>query len=283
MKSIYSGLVGAALSIALCAVPDIAAAQKVGTIGVGDIHYEVKNPKTDRQPENVINAINSGLNTALIKTRKFTVLDYAQLTQRLDKQSLRLEDYYTKKYSGTEYSQAGLDYILTATITEFGAYRQKRGKSENAVGLVDLDFKLIGVADQTQDIESSVSAQTNARVAIGDDQVVEQVLDQAIEKSVDQLVDKVITGLFPIRVMKISDEGEITLNYGSGLFKQGDTVLVFEKGEDVVLDESGQAIGNSIATLQIISAEKKFANAQALDGFDSLELGQKGHLVLSGG
>jgi len=77
MKSIYSGLVGAALSIALCAIPNIAAAQKVGTIGVGDIHYGVKNPKTDRQPENVINAINSGLNTALIKTRKFTVLVFS--------------------------------------------------------------------------------------------------------------------------------------------------------------------------------------------------------------
>jgi len=281
MKSIYCGLVAFATLFVMFATHNVALAQTVGTIGVGDINYEVSGQKHNRRPENIINAINSGLNDELIRTRKFTVLDYAQLTQRLSKQSLLLDNYYTKKYSGTEYSQAGLDYILTATITEFGTFRKKSGRSDTMVGLIDMDFKLIGVADLTDDFESSISAQTTASVTIGDDQAVDDLLDKVIAKSVDQLVDKVITNLFPIRVMKISDEGQVTLNYGAGLFSAGDTVLVFEKGEDVVLGENGEAIGNSVATLQILSVEKKFASAQALDGFKNLELGQQGHLVLS--
>lgn len=281
MKSIFSVFV--VLFVAFLSTQNIAIAQTIGTIGVGDIKYGVTNKQSTRSPENIISAINSGLNDALIKTRKFTVLDYAQLTERLSKQNLRLQDYYNKTYQGTEYSQAGLDYILTATVTEFGSFRQKRGESENAIGLVDIDFKLIGVADVTQDIESSVSAQTSARISFGDDQVIEEVLDQAIVKGVDQLVDKVIADLFPIRVMKIAEDGAVTLNYGNGLLKAGDKVLVFNKDEGIILDESGKAIGDAIATLQIITSEKKFSSAQALNGFDNLELGQKGKLVLSGG
>lgn len=282
MKSIYCGLVGLALSVALLAAPNIAMAQKVSTIGLGDIRYDVKNARSNRQPENVISSVNSGLKSALLNTRKFTVLDYAQLTQRLNKQNLRLENYYSKAYQGTEYSQAGLDYILTATINEFGSFQQKRGQSESIVGLVEIDFRLIGVAHLTQDIDSSVSAQSSAIVEIGNSQLSDQVLDQAIAKSVDQLVDKVTVSLFPIRVMQISEEGVITLNYGKGLFNSGDTVVVFEKDKDVVLDKSGQVTGSSVATLQIISSEKKFATAQVLDGYDRLELGQKGHLLEPG-
>jgi len=262
MKSIYSLFISSA--IALFAAQNFAVAQTVGTIGIGDIKYEVRNQQSARSSDSIISAINNDLNNALINTRKFEVLNYSQLTQRLSKQNLRLQGYYDKTYQGTEYSQAGLDYILTATVTELGSYRQNSDQSDNAVGSVAIDFKLIGVADVTEDFES-----------------VDGVLEQTIVKGVELLVDKVIVNLFPIRVMKISEEGDITLNYGKGLLKAGDTILVFDKDEDIVLDKNGNATGESVAKLQITSTQQKFSNAQTITGFDNLELGQKGHLVLS--
>lgn len=279
MKSIYSLFISSA--IALFAVQNFAVAQTVGTIGIGDIKYEVRNQQSARSSDSIISAINNNLNSALINTRKFEVLNYSQLTQRLSKQNLRLQGYYDKTYQGTEYSQAGLDYILTATVTELGSYRQNSDQSDNAVGSVAIDFKLIGVADVTEDFESNVSVQSIVPISAGDNQAVDGVLDQTILKGVELLVDKVIVNLFPIRVMKISEEGEITLNYGKGLLKVGDTILVFNKDEDIALDKNGNAAGESVAKLQVSSTQQKFANAQALSGFDNLELGQKGHLVLS--
>ncbi|MFT5571998.1 MAG: hypothetical protein ACI9FR_000919 [Cryomorphaceae bacterium] len=68
-------------------------AQTVGTIGVGDISLSASGDQL-RSKESVISAIDSGLNTALKETRKFSVLDYAQLSKRIEKQGLNLQDYY---------------------------------------------------------------------------------------------------------------------------------------------------------------------------------------------
>ena len=81
--------------------------------------------------------------------------------------------------------------------------------------------------------------------------------------------------------MQIAENGEVKLNYGAGLLEAGDTVLVYPAGQEVELDEAGEAIGDSVATLQITSAGKKFANAQALDGLDNIVKGQQAQLVLS--
>lgn len=276
MKNIIYGLVLALVFLAPVK------AQTVGTIGVGGITYSASSGSKFRPKENVISAIDSSLNAALLKTRKFTVLDFAQLESRLQEQGLSLEKYYDKSYTGTEYSQAGLDYILTANITEFGLFKKQRGKSEVNIGLVDIDFKLIGVADVTNDFESSVSAQYSSSAAGGD--ATDDILGRSIQQGVDQLVDQVISKLFPIRVMKISEEGsEITLNYGEGLLKPGDTILVYPLGQDIAANAEGKAQVEPIATLQVIKTSRKFSSAQALQGQNALKRGQKGRLLLSGG
>lgn len=257
--------------------------QQVGTIGVGDISYDAE-VNADLVPvKNVLSAVNSGINNALIETRKFTVLDYAQLKARIDQQARTLEGYYTKQYSGNAVNQRGLDYILKANITEFGLFKKRPEDPENVVGLIDIDFDVIGVADVTDDFSSSVSAQYSSRITAGDTEAGQEILDRVIQQGVDGVVDQLISTLFPIRVMKIADDGAITLNYGEGLLEAGDTVLVYPTGVDLVVDESGEVIGDAIATLQIITTERKFSTAQALVGQDALEKGQKGQLVLTGG
>jgi len=276
----YAGLVVFAASILWCVN---GYSQQVGTIGVGDISYNAE-IKTELMPvENVLSALNSGINSALIETRKFTVLDYAQLKSRIEQQERTLEGYYTKQYSGNAVNQRGLDYILKANVTEFGLFKQKRGKFENAVGLIDIDFDIIGVADVTDDFSASVSAQYSTQITADDTGVSQEVIDRAIQQGVDQVVDRVISTLFPIRVMKIADNGTITLNYGEGLLNVGDTVLVYPKDAEIVINESGDVIGDAIATLQIITTERKFSSAQALEGQEALEKGQRGQLVLTGG
>lgn len=258
-------------------------AQQVGTIGVGDITYSAKAKPELLPAENVLSALNGGVNSALVDTRKFTVLDYAELKKRIEQQERTLEGYYTKQYTGTAVNQRGLDYILKADVTEFGLFKQKRGNSEDTVGLIEIDFDVIGVADVTDDFSSSVSAQYTSRIIASDAETNQDVINRAIQQGVDQVVDQVISTLFPIRVMKIADNGAITLNYGDGLLEAGDTVLVYPEDADIVVDKSGEVVGDAIATLQIITTERKFSLAQALTGEEVLEKGQKGHLVLTGG
>jgi len=148
--------------------------------------------------------------------------------------------------------------------------------------LIDIDFKLLGVADATEDVSSSVSAQASVRLPQEGTPNSTEIMEQAIQQSVSQLVDQVISTLHPIRIMRIDDDSVITLNYGQGILESGDTILVYPKEQDIELDASGEPVGEAIATLQVITTQKKFASAQALDGFDRLEKGQKGQLVLTG-
>ena len=255
-----------------------AEAQTIGTISVADVVYSTDNNEF-RSGDDLVSSITSGLNTALTKSRKFNVLSYAELQKRLDDQGRTLKGYYDNAYANDSYDQTGLDYIVTVDIVDFDVLKQKRGNSETAVSVVDLNFKLYGVADITEDHIDSVSVQVATKVRTNNEGQLQAVIDSSVKKAVDQLVDKMISGLFPIRVMKISEEGAITLNYGEGLLAPGDTIMIYPKGVDIKLDETGEPIGEAIATLQVISAERKFSIAQPLDGQELLQKGQQGVLL----
>jgi hypothetical protein len=256
--------------------------QTVGTISVGDISY-VAEKSVHRDSDSLVSSITSGLNSALTESRKFNVLTYAELQKRLSDQGRSLEGYYKSAYISDSFDQAGLDYIVTADITGFSVSKQKRSNIETAAAVLDLNFKLYGVADITEDSTGAVSAKVTTQIssASGNDGV-QAVIDASVKKAVDQLVNQMLSGLFPIRVMKISEEGAITLNYGKGLLAPGDTVKVYPKGIDIELDASGGPIGETIATLKIISSEKQFSIAQILDGKEFLEKGQQGVLLGNG-
>lgn len=256
-------------------------AQTVGTIGIGDITFSTNTDSSARSQEDIVASINSGLKDALLKTRKFKVLNYEQVTQHFKRQDLELENFYNKSNKDTEYLQAGLDYILTADISNAGLYKQKRGSNDTTIGSVDIDFRLIGVADATSDMESSVATQNISKATIETDEQSQQILDDTIAKAVDQVVDRVIARLFPIRVVQIKENGTIKLNYGRGVLKAGDTVLVYAGKDDVVFDAAGEPVGEAIATLQVIETEKRFSNAQALNGFETLEKRQIAKLLIT--
>ena len=79
-------------------------AQLIGTIAIGDIEYN--NPKqSTRSADSVTNALAVDLNKGLLRTRKFTLLDYTELTARLDSQGLNLDGFYNKTYTSTELLQ----------------------------------------------------------------------------------------------------------------------------------------------------------------------------------
>jgi len=198
-------------------------AQQVGTIGIGDVTYSAKNSSTVRSSQYVLNAFNNGISRKLANTRKFSVLGYSELTDRLKKQGRTLDGYYAKTYTGTTKIQ--------------------------------------------------VSGETSAQ----------EVLDAAIQRAVYQLVDQVISSLFPIRVMKIDDNGMVTLNYGAGWLEAGDTIFVYPADAEVVIDKSGNSIGDAVATLKVFTSDRKFAVAQAVNGYEGLEKGQKGKLLLKRG
>lgn len=280
----YTGQI-ALLGGLMLAVLNSASAQTVGTIGLGDVRFDPALAVDAQSKSNVISAITTRINESLNNTRKFNVLPYSSVTAKLKEQGLNLEGFYSKEYVGSSFYQAGLDYILVVNVTEFGLFKKSPDDPENAIGLIDLDFTLYGVADQSADFSSSVSAQVTKRSASASDDSADQILDKSIQKGVDALVSKMVAAVFPLTVVKVDEAGNIRLNYGDGLLSQGDTILVYESGKAVPMEavkNDEESSGAPIATLQVVSTDLRFSMAQALRGFDQLVRGQKGKLLASG-
>lgn len=258
-------------------------AQLVGAIGVGDISLKGSSQLSDEQQQ-FVKALDERLRATLANTRKFTVLDYPTLEERVQSQGLTLQGFYDKLYKSTELSQAGLDYILTLDVLESGVSEKQRGQGIDVIGFSDISFRLLGVAHATQDFAARITAEGAVRSS-GDDRADKLVAQNlATNKAVEKLVNKVLSVLHPIRVMMIDEDSVITLNYGAGVLSAGDTILIYpedDEGRPLPLKPNGTPDVAAVASLQVIDTKKKFAKAHALDGFVELEKGQEGRVVLS--
>ncbi len=255
-------------------------AQVIATIGMGDVELiDTANAGTSNSA--VQEEVRQEIADGLLKTRKFLVLENAELKQRLDRQGLSLSGFYGKSYNSTELLQSGLDYILTAKFDESRVFTQNLGDTRVRVGRVAMTFNFYGVADTTDDFEFRVSTTANVKELAGLSSSDNDALNAAKSEAYDIFVRKVTAELLPIRLMKIDEETSvITLNYGAGVLQKGDFILVYPKDAELGLDETGKPMGESVAMLKVIDAQTKFATAQAITGFQNIEKAQKGLLAV---
>ena len=263
-------------------------AQIVGTISVGDVVYSASENKF-RTSESLVSSMMLGLNKGLKESRKFNVLSRTELNERLEDQGRTLKGYYDKAYVNDPYEQVGLDYIVRVDVIDFDVSKQASREFETATASIGLNLTLYGVADATQDRTDSVSAQVSTKIELNNNVQLQNVVDASVQQTVNQLVDKIIAKLFPIRVMRLSkedeveegevEEDEVTLNYGDGLLAVGDIIKVAPEGINIELDNAGQPVGESIATLRVVSSGRKFSKAQVLNGLELLKKGQQGALI----
>ena len=257
-------------------------AQTVGTIGIGNINLNLDRKTSElRSGQQILIDINQRLNATLSNTRKFKLLDYSELNTFLTDRSLKLESYYEPEHKNAQvdFLLAGLDYILSADVSNLGVYTQKRGSSTVLTGIISIKFTMLGVADATNTFTTEVTGQTTKWVQAGENFDPVSVLDQTIQQGIDKIVLRIVSRLFPIRVMQISENENIRLNYGNGFLKAGDTVFVYNGGVNDIFDNNGQAIAESVATLQVTDVDKRFANAQALSGLENIELRDIGQVL----
>ena len=255
------------------ALAQTAFAQQIGTIGIGDITVSAaQNESLTKQT--ILAAYENRINSALVDTRKFTVLNHQALEARLANQGLTLDGYYDGEYRKNGiFDQFGLDYIFKLDISKFSLTSAKQGNAKSAT--VNLEYQMFGVADLTQDFQASISIQVAAETGAESTQ---QLFDRALEKSVVRLTQHLTTTLFPIRVVKRSEDLEFTLNYGKGYLEVGDSLSVYADDTAIALGSSGEPIGTPIAVLKIISVDQKFALARAINGENVVEKGLPAYL-----
>ena len=250
-------------------------AQTIGSIGIGDVRLSATPTDTASENEQALKEkLSLGLTDTLVKTRKFTVLPYETLKQRLINDGIRLEGYYDRSNKAGDYQNRGLDYILTADVMKLDVFGDDLTGVKKAQ--VDVDVKLLGVSHGTRDFNISVFAQSDA----SDDGAADiETLDSAMVKATDKIVKNVMLNLFPIRIMRFSADGSVVLNYGSGVLEAGDVVRVYPKSNSMAQGQTTRFTGTPVGSLQITSTDTKFSTAEILSGTGTLELGAPAELL----
>ena len=244
-------------------------AQLVGTVGIGDI--EKKSNVSEKAQRAFVNEVSLGL----VNTRKFRLMEHPVVESRLARQGLDLEGFYAKEYKSTELLQAGLDYIFQAEILKAGVSGTCEGSIHDKMGEAEIRYTMYGVADETEDFSNVVKVQAHKHESSLANASDEDLVNGAIANAVNVLVRQVATELFPIRVMKIDEDGLVTLNYGSGLLDPGQTLVVYKGDEASEINEFGVPQGNTFGMLRIADTGEKFAQAVTVEGFTGIEKGQR--------
>ena len=78
-----------------------------------------------------------------------------------------------------------------------------------------------------------------------------------------------MTSIYPVRIVRVQSNGEIMLNYGSGLLAQGDVLEVFTQGEAFIDPDTGEELGKEeefAGRIEVSSVQPRFSKATVVEG-----------------
>ena len=268
--------------------------QQKATIAVGDIEYRAKDSTENKHyraygqdPREDTRAFVDMLTTALVKTKKFNVIERDRMAVILKEQGLSLEGIVKGGYTGGDFNMKGIDYILTGSITQYGTQTQavKFGGFSTAgeSAIMAVDIRVLEVATGSIGIAESVKAEASGGSAFevegfmsGGESDSSAQLGKVMRKAARNVTNLIVTTIYPIKVVTIDKNGDAMLNYGDSLLQEGDVLEVFSQGEEFIDPDTGEVLGREeelIGKLSVFDVQARFSKAKVLERSGSIEAG----------
>jgi len=230
--------------------------------------------------------LTSDLITYLTKTNKFNVVERSRMDDILKEQDFSKSGYISEKTAVKMGELIGADYFVMGKIEQLKAeYKMEKVPYTETVrpryeGKLVVNVRIVdsrgGKVVAAEKFETELE-EHNFRDKVRGDDFIELLKDKAVR----EIVDGVISGVFPIKVIKIAG-GEVYLNRGSGgTLKVGDKLTLFTQGESLVDPDTGENLGsaeNEVATIEITAIQQKFTKARIIDGGKQVKNGMVARL-----
>jgi len=295
-RRMYVARVGVLMMAALF-LPDAALAGGKVTIGIGEIKLSTsgnnRHARAGRRDADETMAFQDMLATALIKTRKFNVIERAQLGQLLNEQALSTHAGIVE--GGAEMGKiSGVDYLIFGSITELGVSEQAMGfrgafGAAKKTARMAVDLRIVesesGMAILAESVE--VEAKMGNTIAVkgfSHGQQESDPLGDVMRQAANAAVQLIVSSIYPIKVIAVQKSGTIVLNYGNALLKVGDVLDVFIVGEAFVDPDTGEELGaeeEKVGQIQVTSTHAKFSKSTLVEGSGYLSAIVKGSICHS--
>lgn len=276
-------------------------------VGIAPVHAEAQNISCDgwdvARGVNCTQALSQGfrtmLETAIVKSRKMDVMERVRMDTILEEQLLGQADLTTS--GGEVGGLIGIDYMIYGAITKFGVREEGFSVGGGVTSL--LDDRLAGIvgsvgsssATTEMAVDIKVTDVANGQIVLAD--TVEGQAEQGkvmqaggvriaegtgdpfadVQRVVAQrLAEAVVTSRIPIKVIQVQDDDTLILNYGNVFLSPGDTLALFDVGEQFVDPDTGEVLGSEetqVGTVQIAAAETKFSKARVVEASSTVAAG----------
>ncbi len=230
------------------------------------------------------------IETAVISSGKFRIIERARLATLMEEQGLSLSGTTTTNAPGQIGGFEGVDYLIYGTISSISA------TNRSDIGGSLLRGMLGGRNSQPQDcyktrvrMEADIritdtetgevryaarisEEQDSATVCGGGSQIDSSLL---LRSSADQIATGLVTTIFPIQVAAVQGDGTVILNYGKGAVRRGEFLMIYGEATEIP-DPSGTGMikidGEQQGAIQITDVQNAFSRAVPVSEF-SVPLG----------
>ncbi len=243
-------------------------AQEKVQVGIGKIESGVYGANPDN--------FQTMLETQLIKTNKFTIIERSRIDEILKEQGLSSTEFVDggAQFGGIK----GIDYLIYGSITKLGS--DKGGVSIGGFSAgggnaaMSIDLRIVdahtGEIILADTVERSLKTSGNVRIqGFSKSDSSGDPLSDIQRVTAEAITGLVVTTIYPVKLIAIQGDGTVILNYGKGLFDVGDAVNVYEMGEGFVDPDTGEVLGKEetlLGVLEVVEVQAKYAKAKAVEG-----------------
>lgn len=245
--------------------------------------------------DDIIKGFSKMLETAIVKTNKMAVYEREQLDPVLSEQLAGAAGLTGGKARVGDL--AGIDYVVSGSITKFGGKTEESGVSGEVLGLfgsgsgqgvlskgvkqtkttfiMAVDIKIVdtttGRIVAAETVEAEIIAGESSSIAgLGSSEQKAAPLSDVARDVARKIATVIVTNKFPIRVISFKD-GIASLNYNDSVLSLGQCLNVYSLGDEIVDPDTGETLGSEESLkgqIAITETNAKFSKAEAVtDGF----------------
>lgn len=243
---------------------------------------EIRFGDTVIQPTVIENTFSDQLMQNLVKSRKFDLLERANIVKIMNENHLTESDYAKPGEAERIGKLLVADYLVVGYIDRLEYQTEQKNieitgeQRTNIIGTLKIHFRVVETKSGKIVCAHSITEKLNSKnipfserkeMTIGDFQ------DKFFESAAVKASNYVLEGIYPIKIASVSGL-ELMLNRGdgSGLAK-GDRLYVYELGETVKDPDTGEVLGaaeSKIAEIEVTDVLPKFSKAKIINSIANI-------------
>lgn len=222
------------------------------------------------------------LTSLLTQTNRFSVLDREHIIEFAFEHKILLSDAVSVKEKAKLGEMMGCDYMLVGTIMRAGI--KKWSEFSKAIGRdineyeADFVFEYRVIAAATSQIwlsDEIVLSLDNTQVKALSEKWrperldLREMRDNLVTMATKEVVNSITDTLFPVKIVKVADNGKVVFNQGGNRFAKGQIYDVFDEGGLLINPDTGEKIGTEetrIGQVKVIQVTHAITYAEVVSG-----------------